>query len=414
MPVRTRSLARTMAIACWACAWLAGPAAAARFGLVTLSNDQDTVSDTRVRVAGGVAVWQSGSGAFSEVLLWDGAEVRNLSSNGVADENPETDGIHVAWQQGAAGQRDIAIYDLLTDRASLIVSTGDETLPILSGVTIAWVELVDADGEVFIDPGPLGNQLTGNTLVESALELDGENLVFVQGDDLDLTPGNAADDLHDVAFWNGSLGEFYILGQPGNDDLNPSIAGDTIVWQVGETGSGGIWISDTSPSQGVLFPGTDDRNPDTDGRRVVWDHFDGSDRDIYMVDLASPAVVAFVTTDNAADDVDPEIDGDDIVWVREAVPGDSEIWVSWNGEPAEPIIQTRNNGKDDVRPQLDDGLLVFERCANLGQPNELCDVVYAPEPRATFVAGAALAVLAGLATRCAARARSIAEAVARR
>jgi hypothetical protein len=407
--------ARTALAAAFASLLFAGDAFARRFDVQTISNNADTVSEFRARVVGDVVVWQAGSGAFSEIMFWnDTGFAVNLSSNGVADENPETDGIHVVWQQGPVGARNIAVYDILTGLTAVLPTPlVDEAISVVSGVTLAWVGMVDADGEVFIDPGPIGNQLTGNSLVESSLQLDGENLIFVQGDDLGLTPGTS-DDLHDIGLWNGELGEFYILGLPGNDDLNPSIAGDTIVWQVGEDGSGGIWRADTDATQGVLFDGGDDRNPHTDGRIVVWDHFDGVDRDIYRIDLASPGVVSFVTTDNAADDVTPRVSGNDIVWVRESVPGDSEIWVSLDGEPPQAIAPTVGNGRDDVRPQLGDTYVVWESCVNLGQPSELCDIVVAPEPGATLVGGAMLAVLAALAVRNANRARVLAKERPRR
>ena len=391
---------------------VAGPAHAERFGVKTLSNPNDTVSEFRPRMAGGMIVWQRGSGAFSEVMMWDGTATVPLSANGVADENPETDGIHVVWQQGSTGSRDIAVYDRITQAVTVLTAPGDQILPVVFGATIAWVQMVDADGEVFIEPGPIGNQLTGNLLVESDLSLDGENLVFVQGDDLHQTPGTA-DDPHDIGIWNALLHEFYILGSPANDDVNPSVAGNTIVWQVGADGSGGIWIGDTVGSLNQLYPGTNDRNPFTDGTVVVWDHFDGSDRDIYKINLASPNVVSFVTTDNSGDDVTPKLFGNDIVWVHESTPGDSEIWISRNGAPGAPIAQTVGNGRDEVDPLFDGDAIVWESCTNLGQPNELCDIQLAPEPRATLGAAATLSLLAGLATRSARRAQRIASRSAR-
>lgn len=389
-------------------AFLPEAARAARFQVRTLSNPADTVSERRARVAGDVVVWQSGSGAFSEVMLFDGEDVVNLSNNGIADENPETDGVHVVWQQSSGATHNIAVHDLLTQGTSILVSSGDEITPVVSGTTLAWVEMVDADGEVFIDPGPLGNQLTGNVLVESSLILSGPDLVFVQGDDLDVTP-DPADDLHDIGIWNGVLGEFYILGGPATDDIRPSIAGDVVVWQSGSDPNGDIWVGDTQGTSNPLFDGDDERNPHTDGQLVVWDHFDGADRDIARIHLATPGVVSFVTNDNVADDVTPQVSGDDIVWVRESTPGDSEIWVSWDGAPPSVVGPTSNNGRDEVRPQLAGEHIVWESCLNLGQPNELCDVVLAPEPRATLLAAAALCILGGLATRSAQRAVALAK-----
>jgi hypothetical protein len=396
--------------ACWITAALAalmlssGDAGAALpLKAITISNSLDSVSEFRPRIQGDAVVWQRGSGTGSEVMRRDGYLTVNLTSNGVADENPETDGIHVVWQQGSAGGRNIATFDLLTGTTTILSSPGDETFPLVSGTNLAWIQMVDADGEVFVDPGPVGNQLTGNALVESEFTIDGENLVWAEGDDLHQTPGTA-DDSHNIAVWNGALQGLYILTGPGTDDIHPAISGDTVVWQAGPDGSGDIWYGDTQGTANPLYDGgTDERNPQTDGARVIWQHFDEIDFDLYIVDLASPnSVIPF--TNDALDDVTPQIDGNNIVWVKEVTPGDSEIWVSWNNGPLEPLRRTQHNGRDDVAPRLDGDHFVYESCVNLGQPGELCDVVLVPEPRATLGVAAALMALAFLASRSARRA----------
>jgi hypothetical protein len=379
---------------------------ATKFSTITVSNNADSVSEFHSRIKNGVVVWQRGTGASSEVMRWNGAIGVPLTQNGVADENPETDGVHVVWQETNGAQRDIAIYDLVTHVTTILTSPDDEVTPLVSGTTLAWVRYYtgDLDGEVFIDPGPPGNQLTGNTLVESGLQLDGDNLVWSQGDDLHLTPGTG-DDQHDIAVWNGALQGLFILGGNPTDDIRPSISGNTVVWQAGPDGAGDIWVGDTQGSANLLYDGTDERNPQTDGQHVVWEHWDGTDFEISEVDLASPNNMV-VKTNDAYDDVTPQVEGDTIVWVKKTTPGDSEIWVSWHGGPPEVVRGTNGNGRDDVRPRLDvDGEhFIFESCTNLGQPNELCDVVLAPEVRATLAAGVAVAMLAGLASRSARRA----------
>jgi len=112
--------------------------------------------------------------------------------------------------------------------------------------------------------------------------------------------------------------------------------------------------------------------------------------------------------------VTPKIKGDTVVWVKKAVPGDSEIWFSWKSAPAEPLTSTQNNGRDDVAPRLDGDHFVYESCINLGQPGELCDVVLVPEPRATLGIVAALAALAFLASRSAQSATLLASIQRRR
>jgi hypothetical protein len=367
-----------------------------------MSNPNDSVSEFRPRIAGDAVVWQRGTGAGSEVIKWNGLQGVNLTSNGVADENPETDGIHIIWQQSNGAQHDIAIYDLVTRTTTFLTSPGDEVFPIISGLYIAWIRLVDADGEVFIDPGPIGNQLTGNNLVENSLSFSGSNLVWSEGDDLHQTPDTSDDD-HDIAVWNAELGGLFILAGNPTDDIRPAIAGDTVVWQAGPDGSGDIWVGDAFGNANVLYDGIDERNPDTDGARVIWEHFDGLDLELFLVDLANPNSAVQVTSDRLGD-VTPQIGGNNIVWVKEVTPGDSEIWFVWNGGSPEPLRRTQNNGRDDVAPRLDGDHFVYESCLNLGQPGELCDVVIVPEPRATLGVAAALAALAFLASRSARRA----------
>ncbi len=397
------------AAACWIAAALAAlivglgdSAAAVALKAITVSNSLDSISEFRPRIHGDAVVWQRGSGASADVMRRDGFLTVNVTPNGVADENPETDGIHIVWQQGNTGQRNIAVYDLLTGTTSILSSPGDERFPLVSGTTLAWIKMVDTDGEVFIDPGPFGNQITGNALVESEFSIDGDNVVWKEGDDLHQTPGTG-DDSHNVAVWNGEFQGLYILTGPGTDDIHPVVAGGVVVWQAGPDGSGDIWYGDTLGTSSVLFDGTDERKPQTDGTRVVWEHFDGLDFDLYLVDLASPnSAVPF--TNDAVDDKTPQIQGDKIVWVKNVTPGDSEIWYSWEGGPIEPLRRTQNNQRDDVAPRLDGDHFVYESCVNLGQPSELCDIMWVPEPRATLAVGAALATLALLASRSARRA----------
>jgi len=398
------SAARWIAVALFAVV-LTGPnngARAVTLRVFAISNGIDGISEFRPRIAGGSIVWQSGSGAGSEVMRWDGKQAVNLTTNGVADEDPETDGIHIIWQHNSGSQHDIALYDLVTRTTTFLNSPGDELSPVISGAYIAWVRLVDPDGELFIDPGPLGNQLTGNSLVERELTFDGSNLAWSQGDELHQTP-STSDDTHDIVVWNSDIQEAFVLGGNPTDDIHLSFAGNIVVWQAGPDGSGDIWYGDTLGTASVLFDGTDERNPTTDGTQVIWEHWDGFDFELYRVNLASPNSSSPLTNDGV-DDVTPQISGDNLVWVKKVTPGDSEIWVSWHGAAAEPLRRTQANGLDDVAPRIDGNHFVYESCVNLGQPSELCDVMLAPEPRSTAMVAVALLTLGSLATRSARRA----------
>lgn len=406
---RSRSVARTkrfLGIAI-AALFVSAAAEAARPGAKVLSTP-DSISEFRPRLAYGMVTWQRGSGASSEVMVYDGVTTRRLTTNGVPDQNPETDGIHVVWQASNGVENDIGVYDLLTGTTTILSSPGNEVYPLVSGTYLAWIEMVDLDGEVFADGGAEVDWITGNDLVEAEFQIDGRHVVWSQGDELGQTP-DLADDLHDIAVWNAELEEpgLFILGSPSTDDIHLSIANGIVVWQAGPDGAGDIWYGDVLGTSSPLYDGTDERNPDTDGERVVWQHWDGADFDIWRVNLATPGAITPITSD-ALDDVTPQIEGSTMVWVKKTTPGDSEIWYSWEGAPATVLSRTRGNGRDDVHPQLRDGYFVYESCTNLDQPSEVCDIVLVPEPEATLVAATALAVLAGLATHSARRAVRIA------
>lgn len=392
---KTAALALAMLLgAVFATAPAGDARAATRIRGVTISNPIDGISEFRPRIAGNTVVWQRGTGPGAEVMRWTGTQTVNMSNNGVADENPETDGIHIVWQQGTAPNRDIAVFDLVTGTTTILSALGDEVFPLISGPYLAWIKMVDADGEVFVDPGPIGDQVTGDLLVHSSFQMDGADVVWSQGDDLGQTPGTA-DDSNDIGVWNGALQGFFVLTGTDTDDVKPVAANGVVVWQAGPDGSGDIWYGDTVGTSSLLYDGVDERNPHTDGTRVVWEHFDGLDFDLFLVNLASPNAAVPLTND-AFDDVTPQIDGNRIVWVKEATPGDSEIWFSWDGAPPEPLRGTQNNGRDDVAPLLDGDRFVYESCVNLDQPSEVCDIVLAPEPRGALLGAIALVAMAAL------------------
>jgi len=81
--------------------------------------------------------------------------------------------------------------------------------------------------------------------------------------------------------------------------------------------------------------------------------------------------------------VTPQIDGDNAVWEKKVTPA-----IPRSGSPGTAAHRTAAevaaNGRDDVAPRLDGDHFVYESCLNLGLPDELCDVVIVPEPRATL------------------------------
>lgn len=391
----SRSLAARLGAAAFALG-LAATASALEPPLVdTISNPTDGFSEFRPRIVGDVIVWQRGTGTSSEIMRWDddAKTLIRLTNNLVIDQNPETDGIHIVWEQSSGSQLDISVYDMVTGQRVTLPASSNDVSPIISGVVLGWVKMVDADGEVFVSPGPPGGQLTGNALVETDLTMDDGNLVWSQSDSLGQTPGTDDDD-GDIAVWNDSEQGLYFLGGFDTDDIRPSVGGGFVVWQAGADGGGDIWIGDVVGSSALLFDGMDERYPDTDGSRVVWSHWDG-DLDIWVANLEGMGGLQPLTNDNA-NDITPQVEGDLIAWVKERPSGDSEIWISRELGATEVIKRTVGNGRADVEPRISGDHMVYESCINLGLPNESCDIVLVPEPAAGAALLAALGALAGL------------------
>jgi hypothetical protein len=396
-PSRTLALlANRLVAAAFALGLAASASAALDPPLVdTISNTTDGFTEFRPRIVGDVIVWQRGSGTSSEIMRWDDdAKVAiRLTNNLVIDQNPETDGIHIVWEQSSGSQLDISVYDMVTGQRVSLPATSNDVTPFISGVVLGWVKMVDADGEVFVSPGPPGGQLTGNALVETDLTMDDGNLVWSQSDSLGQTPGIDDDD-GDIAVWNHSEQGLFFLGGFDTDDIRPSIGGGFVVWQAGADGDADIWIGDVVGSAALLYDGLDERYPDTDGSRVVWSHWDGVDFDIWIANLEGMGGLQPLTNDGA-NDVTPQVEGDTIAWVKERPNGDSEIWISRELGATEVIKRTVGNNRADVEPRISGDHMVYESCINLGLPGESCDIVLVPETAAAPLA--ALAAFASLA-----------------
>ena len=101
----------------------------------------------------------------------------------------------------------------------------------------------------------------------------------------------------------------------GNDEGHPSVSGSKVAYHYQFGGSYyNVYVRDLANSDLYLIThGTDDqKNPDIDGNLVVWQDDRNGDWDIYMRDLETGATMAICT--ESGNQENPRIDGHMIVW----------------------------------------------------------------------------------------------------
>jgi hypothetical protein len=100
-----------------------------------------------------------------------------------------------------------------------------DTLPIVLDNYIAWIGLNGGDSDVFKKNRTTGEvtQITDDTIEDSDLQGDGNYIVWEVNNPLNGT--------WDIALHNVQSGETQVFANPGEDDVDPIIEGDYVVWK---------------------------------------------------------------------------------------------------------------------------------------------------------------------------------------
>jgi len=111
-----------------------------------------------------------------------------------------------------------------------------------------------------------------------------------------------------------------------NDQIEPSISGNKIVWEDNRNGNSDIYMYDLSTNQEKQI--TTDPNeqsfPSISGDKIVWQDYRNGNSDIYMYDLSTNQEIQITTDPN--EQSFPSISGDKIVW-QDYRNGNSDIYL---------------------------------------------------------------------------------------
>lgn len=103
----------------------------------------NAVNDSKPQIAGNSVVWQSGSGANSEIYLYKGStgQTLRLTNDSSDDASAQISDSYVVWQKQAGGQSNVQFYSLSGNTVGTLgnSSSGGDTQPLLAGDKVAFV-----------------------------------------------------------------------------------------------------------------------------------------------------------------------------------------------------------------------------------------------------------------------------------
>ena len=277
--------------------------------------------------AGGVAprlIWGSldsantGRGEFA-LLEWS-TPVRQLTSNGVIDGNPEISSPWVVWESGSAATTEIMALDLRESDAAG-----------------AAIQLSNVPGRV-----------------NFSTQVDGNYALWVSA-------GGGVSDVF-----------AYDLREPPSPTNPTRLTTDALVSFVRLSGTWAAWSDDgdmfaydlslpPSPTNPLRLTDSseDDDFFSTDGVRVAWRSLpDGEDREIQVYDLTLPpsATNPIAITDDDFEDFDPQVEGPWVVWNRNNNTGGSTFLaydLRLPPSPTNPLLLA--DGSFTAAPELGGG-----------------------------------------------------------
>ena len=131
------------------------------------------------QVSGSNVVWQAGNSDIqTEIFLYDGTDITQLTDNNYYDRDPQVSGSNVVWLGWDGNDVEIFLYDG-TDVTQLTDNSYNDDTPQVSGSNVVWQGGgAGNDAEIFLYDGSTTRQLTNNSYNDQDPHVSGSNVVW--------------------------------------------------------------------------------------------------------------------------------------------------------------------------------------------------------------------------------------------
>jgi cysteine-rich repeat protein len=361
------------------CAAPAGASLVQPAGGLQISNN--SLADTRPRVAGDNVAWQRGPDASGDIVRWESTPAPNGTTEDVAaganaDYDPRLSESFLIWKRAevAAGSCTLRVFDFDVAPVQLGSSFTCEDDIRVAGPHIGWID--DGSGlldDVFVstdlaDPEQLGRSNVDEAFVRVGNVAGAPRAVFIDEDD--------------IVYWNGSS-ETALAPEPGSNALRAQLqmSGSRAVWVDTPSGEDDfeIYYFNGATVDQLTENDYDDIEPQIHASHVVWTGYpdgtpDGGPGEIFHYDGTTIENI----TNDALDDFAPQVsqgpDGPTIAWVKDG--GDTDVWMF---DGCESTQVNASNSVDEHSPALDGNRVAWVRGTGTSQEvytaRVTCDVV---------------------------------------
>jgi len=315
------------------------------------------IDDSRPIVFGDQVAW-IGEALDWELYVWDGTATTQITDNDVDDTDPAIWNGLLAWTSQVDGQFELflrhgdAVVEQLTDN-----DTYDGQTSMGSGL-LSWIRGEGADAELMVWSSGSTVQVTQDDVEDKWPTVDGEQVVWVHGEDVFLLKTACGPDVDSDGIPNeeDNCPDLY---NPNQGDLNSDGLGDTC--DPDDDSDGLVDPGDNCPSIHNEDQSDLDKDglgdvcdPDGDSDGYVSVPFGGddcNDLDPAVFPVWIPEVISGGVQENHA----PEIGEEAAVW-EGSLSGQNHIFMYRDNT----LFQLTSGPKDDERPQISGSTIAWE------------------------------------------------------